>query len=281
CNFHDKKSQEPKLKNVVNTGQREGKPVWDNTKTVNHQNFSKYPHLSETFVPLEVLTRTGLHRPSVSTARPVSTVRPSVNTTRPVNTTSTSISTARPVYVTRPIYPRIDNVRPRGSCSPIKRSYYTKLAFRPKDLKQDVKTFGVQNMTTTGTRALVNTGKVDHSCSRRLRQSRTKHIEIRFHFIRDCYDKRLIEVIKIHTDHNVAYLLTKGFDLTRFNFLVVSIGLLNIESLERDIDGTKELLLPDLFILWLTKVSTDCAKLVPLGKDSTAIKPLEKIPPRV
>ncbi|GJV12051.1 putative ribonuclease H-like domain-containing protein [Tanacetum coccineum] len=38
--------------------------------------------------------------------------------------------------------------------------------------------------------------------------SRTKHIEIRFYFIRDCYEKRLIEVIKIHTDHNVAYLLT-------------------------------------------------------------------------
>ncbi|GJQ90963.1 putative ribonuclease H-like domain-containing protein [Tanacetum coccineum] len=111
--------------------------------------------------------------------------------------------------------------------------------------------------------------------------SRTKHIEIRFHFIRDCYEKRLIEVIKIHTDHNVADFLTKGFDVTRFNFLVVSIGLLNLESLERDIDGTEELLLPDLFILWLTKVSTDSAKLVPLGKDSTAIKPLEKIPPRV
>ncbi|GKE70818.1 hypothetical protein Tco_1528890 [Tanacetum coccineum] len=50
--------------------------------------------------------------------------------------------------------------------------------------------------------------------------SRTKHVEIRFHFIRDCYEKRLIEVIKIHTDHNVADLLTKGFDVTRFNFLV-------------------------------------------------------------
>ncbi|GJV66531.1 putative ribonuclease H-like domain-containing protein [Tanacetum coccineum] len=58
--------------------------------------------------------------------------------------------------------------------------------------------------------------------------SRTKHIEIRFHFIRDCYEKRLIEVIKIHTDHNVADLLTKGFDVTRFNSLVVSIGLLNL-----------------------------------------------------
>ncbi|GKC46255.1 hypothetical protein Tco_1063977 [Tanacetum coccineum] len=55
----------------------------------------------------------------------------------------------------------MDNVRPRGSYSPIKRSYYTKPAFRPKDLKQDVKTFGVQNMTIAGTRAVVNTGKVD------------------------------------------------------------------------------------------------------------------------
>ncbi|GKA55840.1 hypothetical protein Tco_0754912 [Tanacetum coccineum] len=53
----------------------------------------------------------------------------------------------------------MDNVRPRGSCSPIKRSYYTKLAFRPKDLKQDVKTFGVKNMTTAGKRAVVITSK--------------------------------------------------------------------------------------------------------------------------
>ncbi|GKC89200.1 putative ribonuclease H-like domain-containing protein, partial [Tanacetum coccineum] len=203
CNFHDKKSQEPKLKNVVNTGQREGKPVWDNTKRVNHQNFSKYPHLSKTFVPSGVLTRTGFvstarpsistarpsistarpvctarpsistarpsistARPSISTARPVctarpsiSTARPSISTARPVCTARPSISTARPVYASRPIYPRMDNVRPRGSCSPIKRSYYTKPAFRPKDLKQDVKTFGVKNMTTAGKRAVVNTGK--------------------------------------------------------------------------------------------------------------------------
>ncbi|GKE44788.1 hypothetical protein Tco_1472072, partial [Tanacetum coccineum] len=54
--------------------------------------------------------------------------------------------------------------------------------------------------------------------------SRTKHIEIRFHSIRDCYEKRLIEVIKIHTDNNVADLLTKGFNVTRFNFLVEKHG---------------------------------------------------------
>ncbi|GJR10618.1 putative ribonuclease H-like domain-containing protein [Tanacetum coccineum] len=43
--------------------------------------------------------------------------------------------------------------------------------------------------------------------------SKTKHIEIRHHFIRDSYEKKLIQVIKIHTDHNVADLLTKAFDM--------------------------------------------------------------------
>ncbi|GJS88740.1 uncharacterized mitochondrial protein-like protein [Tanacetum coccineum] len=42
--------------------------------------------------------------------------------------------------------------------------------------------------------------------------SETKHIEIRHHFIRDSYEKKLIQVIKIHTDNNVADLLTKAFD---------------------------------------------------------------------
>ncbi|GJY77929.1 putative ribonuclease H-like domain-containing protein [Tanacetum coccineum] len=51
--------------------------------------------------------------------------------------------------------------------------------------------------------------------------SKTKHIEIRHHFIRDSYEKRLIQVIKIHTDHNVADLLTKAFDVSRFQYLIV------------------------------------------------------------
>ncbi|GJT43981.1 putative ribonuclease H-like domain-containing protein [Tanacetum coccineum] len=44
--------------------------------------------------------------------------------------------------------------------------------------------------------------------------SKTKHIEIRHHFIRDCYENKLIQVIKIRTDHNVADLLTKAFDVS-------------------------------------------------------------------
>ncbi|GJV53308.1 putative ribonuclease H-like domain-containing protein [Tanacetum coccineum] len=46
----------------------------------------------------------------------------------------------------------------------------------------------------------------------------TKHIQIRHHFIRDCYDQRLINVVKVHTDDNVADLLTKGFDLASMDF---------------------------------------------------------------
>ncbi|GJW88076.1 putative ribonuclease H-like domain-containing protein [Tanacetum coccineum] len=53
----------------------------------------------------------------------------------------------------------MNNVRPRASYSPMKRSYYTRPVVRPKDLKQDVKTSGVKNMTTVGTRVVVNTGK--------------------------------------------------------------------------------------------------------------------------
>ncbi|GJS56903.1 retrovirus-related pol polyprotein from transposon TNT 1-94 [Tanacetum coccineum] len=61
CDFYDKKSPEPKLKTVGNTGQRVIKPLWDNANRVNQQNISnklKYPQARRTFVPSGVLTRT-------------------------------------------------------------------------------------------------------------------------------------------------------------------------------------------------------------------------------
>ncbi|GJV10050.1 hypothetical protein Tco_1351591 [Tanacetum coccineum] len=44
--------------------------------------------------------------------------------------------------------------------------------------------------------------------------SKTKHIEIAHHFIKDAYEKKLIQVLKIHIDDNVADLLTKDFDVS-------------------------------------------------------------------
>ncbi|GJW44590.1 ribonuclease H-like domain-containing protein [Tanacetum coccineum] len=166
--FYDQKSPEPRVKNVVNTGKRVVKPVWDYGKRVNHQNFSKnlkYPHAKRTFNPSAVLTRAGLvntDRSNVSTARSISTVRP-VYTVRPVSTARPLASKiAQSNSVIRPNHPRLDIVRPKASNSPIKRSYFTQPVYRPKDLKPDVKTFGVNNMTTVGTRAVVSKGKVEN-----------------------------------------------------------------------------------------------------------------------
>nr|GFA98882.1 hypothetical protein [Tanacetum cinerariifolium] len=47
------------------------------------------------------------------------------------------------------------------------------------------------------------------------------------HFIRDCFEKKLINVDHIHTDENVSDLLTKPFDAGRFQYLIVSIGMVN------------------------------------------------------
>ncbi|GJZ84532.1 hypothetical protein Tco_0649871, partial [Tanacetum coccineum] len=101
------------------------------------------------------------------------------------------------------------------------------------------------------------------------------HVLICHHFIRDAYEKKHIQVLKIHTDRNVADffkihtddnvadLLTKAFDVSRLSW-------------RRVIDGTEALQLPTLFTPRLDKVSTASAKLVPLGKVCTALEMLKK-----
>ncbi|GKB97388.1 putative ribonuclease H-like domain-containing protein [Tanacetum coccineum] len=77
--------------------------------------------------------------------------------------------------------------------------------------------------------------------------SKTKKIEIRHHFIRDSYEKRLIQVIKIHIDHNVADLLTKAFDVSSDEFRVKT-GSCKVNAARQD--------------LVLLGESTDVAKLI-------------------
>ncbi|GJX90815.1 hypothetical protein Tco_0344141 [Tanacetum coccineum] len=76
--------------------------------------------------------------------------------------------------------------------------------------------------------------------------SKTKHIEIRHHFIRDSYEKKLIHVLKMHTDDNVADLLTKAFDGPRFNFLVTNFFR---KSMDLKLDGCCDD--DDLSHIWL------------------------------
>ncbi|KAJ9545726.1 hypothetical protein OSB04_025433 [Centaurea solstitialis] len=62
-----------------------------------------------------------------------------------------------------------------------------------------------------------------------VKHSKTKHIEIKYHFIRDCNEKKLIQVLKVHTDDQYADLFTKAFDVGRFTFLVTGVGMMNSE----------------------------------------------------
>ncbi|GJU55647.1 putative ribonuclease H-like domain-containing protein [Tanacetum coccineum] len=45
---------------------------------------------------------------------------------------------------------------------------------------------------------------------------------------RDSNKKKLIQMIKIHTDQNVVDFLTKAFDVSRFQYLIASIGMINL-----------------------------------------------------
>ena len=60
--------------------------------------------------------------------------------------------------------------------------------------------------------------------------SRTKHIDIRYHFIRDHVMKEDIELHFMPTEYQLADLFTKPLDESRFNFLLGKLGMLNIET---------------------------------------------------
>nr|GEU37552.1 putative ribonuclease H-like domain-containing protein [Tanacetum cinerariifolium] len=65
--------------------------------------------------------------------------------------------------------------------------------------------------------------------------SKTKHIEIRRHFIIDYNEKKLIQMVKIYTDKNVADLLTKAFDFADTHNMVAFL------SKPRKSDGFKQI----------------------------------------
>ena len=41
--------------------------------------------------------------------------------------------------------------------------------------------------------------------------AKTKHVDVRYHFIREVLEDKQIQLVKVHTLENLADLLTKGF----------------------------------------------------------------------
>ncbi|GJY13567.1 ribonuclease H-like domain-containing protein, partial [Tanacetum coccineum] len=118
--FHEYKMVEkPELNNKGRvTGQREIRPLWNNDQRVNHQNKLTHPHLKRNFVPTTVTTKSG--EVLVNAAKQSSP------------RAATSISTARP------------------------KGFYQKSAAKSNNFNEKVNTARVNNVTTTGPKAVVS-----------------------------------------------------------------------------------------------------------------------------
>ncbi|GJZ65130.1 retrovirus-related pol polyprotein from transposon TNT 1-94 [Tanacetum coccineum] len=64
--------------------------------------------------------------------------------------------------------------------------------------------------------------------------SRTKHIVIRYHFIKEHVEKGTIELYFFKTDYQLADLFTKAFPVDRFNYLVRRLGMRSLSPRELD-----------------------------------------------
>nr|GEW13034.1 retrovirus-related Pol polyprotein from transposon TNT 1-94 [Tanacetum cinerariifolium] len=65
--------------------------------------------------------------------------------------------------------------------------------------------------------------------------SRTKHIAVRYHFIKEYVEKGTIELYFVKTDYQLADIFTKALLAERFNYLVCHLGMrsLSPKELER------------------------------------------------
>ncbi|KAI3735601.1 hypothetical protein L6452_15108 [Arctium lappa] len=57
-----------------------------------------------------------------------------------------------------------------------------------------------------------------------VQHSKTKHIDVRYHFIKDHVEKGDIEIHFVQTDYQLADLFTKSLDEKRFKFLIIKLG---------------------------------------------------------
>nr|GEU94569.1 copia protein [Tanacetum cinerariifolium] len=67
-----------------------------------------------------------------------------------------------------------------------------------------------------------------------VQHSRTKHITVRYHFIKEHVEKGTIELYFLKTDYQLADLFTKALPVDRFNYLVLRLGMRSLSPQELD-----------------------------------------------
>nr|GEU45591.1 retrovirus-related Pol polyprotein from transposon TNT 1-94 [Tanacetum cinerariifolium] len=67
-----------------------------------------------------------------------------------------------------------------------------------------------------------------------VQHSRTKHIAVRYHFIKEHVEKGTIELYFVKTDYQLADILTRALPVDRFNYLVRRLGMRSLSPQELD-----------------------------------------------
>ncbi|GKA76318.1 hypothetical protein Tco_0782779 [Tanacetum coccineum] len=62
-------------------------------------------------------------------------------------------------------------------------------------------------------------------CCNNVQHSRSKHIDIRFHFIKDHVENEVIELYFVNTEYQLADIFTKALDRERIEFLINKLGM--------------------------------------------------------
>ncbi|GKA76080.1 hypothetical protein Tco_0782458 [Tanacetum coccineum] len=62
-------------------------------------------------------------------------------------------------------------------------------------------------------------------CCNNVQHSRAKHIDIRYHFIKEQVENGIVELYFVRTEYQLADIFTKPFPRERFNFLIDKLGL--------------------------------------------------------
>ncbi|GKF22731.1 hypothetical protein Tco_0075053 [Tanacetum coccineum] len=71
-------------------------------------------------------------------------------------------------------------------------------------------------------------------CWNNVQHSRSKHIDVRYHFIKEQVENGVVELYFVRTEYQLADIFTKALPRERFNFLVEKLGIksMSLETLK-------------------------------------------------
>ncbi|GJZ27223.1 hypothetical protein Tco_0571476 [Tanacetum coccineum] len=69
-------------------------------------------------------------------------------------------------------------------------------------------------------------------CCNNVQHLRAKHIDVRYHFINEQVENRIVELYFVRTEYKLANIFTKPLPKERFNFLIEKLDMRSTETLK-------------------------------------------------